>query len=1068
MYFLCLSPEGTNRAVGGPIMSTQRSYTMHYRSSTKTTSSFTNQPFKALYDGVFFSRAEAKAYAELFRAQGLSFNVEGVAGAREYLAAEVERAREVGDTMTTHVSLLPFALLSGVNGDCLAAATAAANVARVTTSAAARHRSLRHLCDSILHVLRVLAGWGDATDPILWWDDGAGGGGDADSGKDVTDDGGPSDVKKRCTSAKELFNTWLRTAHGLFWGWRRDVLLYLDADNHSDVTVVKDNVRRWIGGISSTSRMGLQLPMLRWHGQGRTVAEGKESFIDAVTSISKCLQSLSGWLHCIELSLAWDAGKVCDRVHSLHVSNLSKVDMHVQGGRGPTSRAYKNRSGLLPADRTYSAPPTALTLLQSQRAWLDHAVAAAEVSDQGAASVKGRARKSTTRRKMAADFNAAAIEDAIAKGTRYQPRPVAQDSTAGLKGVDVRLAVIDMLREDIVPEALAHELTLMKYATDNRVDESLQESISDLVTSISPTNPYPALTHALSLKSTTRVLSRVLTLDKDALLPTMRAWRNSAERGRDHDECSNIYITRKGQHDGGCLFGSKLALSSINVAATLAIFADLPPIASWLLDALGEEGIRVDHAISGPALQCGQYSHNTTPSEVRVFVSCSNVSDVEESVMSLQKFCRGVAHCAITAHKISSLLVMQLTAKTSSGGASTSDQKMAAKTFPLKDVLDASARVEDELASLDPEEIVLHALMQHAVPRGGEVLLPLSITFYLALETDETLGVGDTSAAFLLYDSVYSSAQAARNVTRCHSITSKPGLPQRHLHLVRGSLLAHVDKGEYLEAYRLLHYLSNLKVMSTVLRTPLSTDGTGSRREKGHSDVDRHVAIMDKAMTVCLAVMLKGPAGRLDHARRLLMVLQSVILIDGGGGKQEGPTVPEEGTIKAHADYSICYLLDTLAEHPLVRFEGAIESLKNRARMLLDAIQEMVEKKGVSKHTSRAPGADSMGNNACELVQSVVSLLEIIQIAVEADTHRCCPQVCSALTKLRLMEKDHQAKEAATLRDKVNVKVKSTSKRKDKPVASATHKQEATVGRTHRSSLPSSGRSGSRVSRKPS
>lgn len=200
MHYLFVSPKkGISQSVGGPIMSVQRSYTMHYRGSTRNTVSLTDQPFSSLYTGVFFSRAEAKNYGEIFRTQGMSFAIEGVAAARECLAVDVERAREVGDTMAMHTALLPLALLSGANGDGVEGVNATVDVARVTRSPAVRHRSLRHLCDSMREILKVLVGWVGGTEPVLKWeDDDPRGNGGAGFDEDDSDNDGRWNPKRHC------------------------------------------------------------------------------------------------------------------------------------------------------------------------------------------------------------------------------------------------------------------------------------------------------------------------------------------------------------------------------------------------------------------------------------------------------------------------------------------------------------------------------------------------------------------------------------------------------------------------------------------------------------------------------------------------------------------------------------------------------------------------------------------------------------------------------------------------------------------------------------------------------
>ncbi|CAN0534144.1 unnamed protein product, partial [Scytosiphon promiscuus] len=79
-------------------------------------------------------------------------------------------------------------------------------------------------------------------------------------------------------------------------------------------------------------------------------------------------------------------------------------------------------------------------------------------------------------------------------------------SAKTLEGLDVRLSVIATLRKDEFPEAIAHEITLMKYITDSRIDLSLNDSIAELLSSVLAPNPFPALTASLALASMAHVL----------------------------------------------------------------------------------------------------------------------------------------------------------------------------------------------------------------------------------------------------------------------------------------------------------------------------------------------------------------------------------------------------------------------------------------------------------------------------------------------------------------------------------------------------------------------------------
>lgn len=1004
---------------------------MHHRSSTKKIVSFTKLPFSALYSGVFFSRAEAHHYGEVFRTQGLSFAAEGVARARECMASDVERAKEVGDTLSVHACLLPLALISGVNGDSAIALRAALDAARVTRSAAARHRSLRHLCDSIRCILRVLVGWLQGTEPILKWEEDA----VVDEELDLDEngpngDGGDWNSKRRCRSAKDLLQTWLRRVNLLFWGWRRDVLLYLDADRHSDVTVMNDKVRCWIGDVSSTARMGLRLPMLRWHDHGRSIAEGRGAFLDASSSICQRLDCLSGWLHCLDLSLSWDAAKVCERVHAQHhLQSQSKNTAssaahaghwpHLMGHKTQVAQQARSNSGTL---------PTAGGLLLLQRAWLDDAAVVADVRENEAIG-KGRGKNHHRHGKAAAFATATAAEVAVAKGIRYHPAPVAPDSAKTLEGLDVRLAVIATLRKDEFPEAIAHEITLMKYITDSRIDLSLNDSIAELLSSVLAPNPFPALTASLALASMAHVLHSV---DVDAIsrLPALVTCINSkvpgersASRGLDND-----YFALRGTEGGTAIFGSKPALLGVNADFALSMFRALPPIASWVLDEPGGEGdssVSVAVGISGFAQQHGSHTYPTVPSELNVVVACVYGYDLRTGVTPAEKLSRLAVHCAVTAHKTTPLVVIGLTAATHTDG----NLLPLSYRYPLDEILAAPQEIEEEISEIELEEIVLEALMYYPVSSGGGALIPLSIRFVLTSDADVGHGGedGDPAEATLLYDCVYSTASAAKMFSTRNSALLESGSADRHVQRTRRLVLESMDRLEYLEAYRLFHHLRDLRLLVPDdvddVDTP-TTPGTntddkktwphrarnGSTQHAGHSRGD------DASVTAAIMRMLRGPAGRLCHARRLLDALRRVVSRDDL--PPETLAFLEERTVKDHAEYSINYLLDALAEQPMVRFEGAVKSVKLRARLLLDHVRKMTESEGSSNSsantTRTAAGASATREAASKLADSVVSILHILQATVEADTHRCHPQVEKALGQLREADKrEGQARDAA-------------------------------------------------------
>lgn len=1001
MLLLFVTPKGSSQTVGGPIMSVRRRYTMHCRCGTKSTVSFTKHPFDTLYAGVFFSRAEATDYGELMRTQGLSFSVEGVAGAKQCLASEVERAREIGDTLAVHTSLLPLALLSGVGDDFVTASLAAVDAARVIRSAAARHRSLGNLCDCLRHILENLVVWAQGTDPILKWEEGT----EADGEREIEDDepdSGRWNTKKRCRSARDLFQTWLRTAHLLFWGWRCDVLRYLDADLHSDVAVVKDKVRRWIEEASSTARMGLDVPVLRWHDHGRTVAEGKGAFVEAASNVGERLDSLSGWLHCLDLSLAWDAAKVCDEVHILHTRiHDTASDGGGSGDHWQKFIGYKQAG----QKRGISADtPTAVGLLAMQRSWLDGAAVAA----MGKAHSRGPHKRG---KGPGASKNAAAA----AREGCFAPAPVAPDSTKASKGVDVRLAVLETLHEDLVPEAFAHEMTLMRYATDHGIDESVNNCVRELVTNVLMPNPYPTLTDALALRSMAHLLSRTVDSAELVQSPKLALWKQGrvSERSSEQDIHKTIFVAR-GEEEGAFAFGTKAALEGIDVDAILMLFDILPPVASWVLDVSGQttEDDSVDVGICRRGEQNGPNAHHTVPSEITAVVACSFRYDVSTGTPPLARFARRVVHCAVAVHKKSPHCVVGLIAKTTSDANSATPQATEALSeskVSLRRLLSAREDVEDELTELAPNEIVLRMLVQHPISEEQEVFVPLSIRFLFTSDVARGGGCDETSVATLLYDCVYSAGFAAKTASSRHSALSESGLAERYLEHTGRLALEKVDRMEYLEAYRLLLRRRNLRLV-------LPEDESGTGPHDPTEEVDRpngdHPGSMpntrsatsadtahDKVIAEAIARMLRGPAGRLHHARQMLDVLRNVLT--GKDMEPEAMAQLEGSAVKDHAEYSIYYLLDTLAEQPLVRFEGAVESVKLRARLLCDRVRDMAV---LEESAAEAVGAEAT-REICKLAESVITLLETVQLAVEFDTHRCCPEVHLVFERLRVEEK---------------------------------------------------------------
>eukprot|EP00903_Cladosiphon_okamuranus_P012538 g11741.t1 len=1024
MTYLFVSPKGTHRTVGGPIISMQRSYTMHHRNSTKANTSSNSKPFHSLYSGVFLSGAEAKHYGDLFRTQGLSFPVQGVAGAKEYLAENVERAREIGDTLGMHAALLPLGLLSGVIEENSSVGQAAVDVSRVTKSGAARHRSLRNWCDSILFIVDLLAEWAQESRPILTWDEAS----PVDDDSEAEENDGRWNRKTRCRSSKDLLQTWLRTAHQLFWGWRRDVLRYLDEDRHSDVVAVKNKVRGWIEEISGSARMGLRLPTLRWHDHGRTIADGKAAFLEATVLARQRLRSLSAWLHCLDLSLAWDAAKVCDRVHAQHLKQLSKNEAAAPQGGWPDLLGFQRTGGGGKARGNAASLPTTAGLLQLQRCWLDDAVAEGFIHDAEANQKNGK-RRSRRRAKSSAASSAAAVEAAVANGIRYIPAPTAPDSTKALEGFDVRQAVLETLREDVVPETFAHEITLMKYAADRRIDKTLHNSINELLTSVLTPNPFPVLTDALAVSSIALILRHTVD-SQDFVAPTVL--QLVGKKGEE----SQVFVAR-GTQKGDHVYGSKPALTDVDVEAALSIFSALPPVAGWLLDELRDSFVDVDVGIFGCPEQHGPYVHHSVPSSLTVLLACEFNFELDSGTTAMEQFTRCAVHCATLAHKKSALLVIGLSGRTSfedSNPTPPVDGPAGQELFLLQQVLSEPEEVEDGLTYLDPQVIVLEALMPFPTPTEEEALVPVSIRFHLFSETGDDGGCCEALAAPMFYNCVFSTALAAENVAARHAaLTEDFDLPGSHAERTRRRVLESLDGGDYLEVYRLLRYLcclqSAVPAVESVPATPDSEEArsnheeyeapANSRRRAWRVPVSTAAAAAGSesssvaGVTAALKRMLKGPAGRLDHARRLLSVLRKMMVTGKESLAQEALPLLDGESIREHAGYCVSYLLDAFAEQPLVRFEGAIQSIKLRARLLLDRVAEMTSTEGRSEAAARPVDSDATRESASELVGAVISMLEIVQLAVESDTHRCCPEIDVVLDRFRKSENFARRKSAS-------------------------------------------------------
>lgn len=1013
MQYLFMTPPGTSPTVGGPVLLMQRHYSMYYRTGVKKVMSFTTKPFGSLASGVFFSRSHAVGYAELQRAGGASFANEGVLAAMETLARDVEKAREIGDTMAVHASLLPLALVSGVNGDALWAVRAAVDVARVTKSAAARHRSLRHLCDSVREILRQLISWVRSTDTMLKWESDDEDDDEVDTFNEVESQTALDQTKFRndhSRSAMDLFKKWLEAAHRLFWGWRREVVMYLDADDYSDVMVVKDKVRVWITEISHPDTMGLRLPTLRWHGNRRAIADGKEVFLESATATEHRLSSLSGWLHCLDLSLAWDAARICDRVHRLHLDEAGIGD----AGREANPRSQMKDSkpnGRVPPSlvgKGSFALPTSTCLLRLQRVWLDDIAALAVDDDNTVVKHKnGRRGEEKTRKTKAAP----------AEGVRYEPAPVTPDSKAAPQGLDVRLAILQTLREDLAPEALAHEMTLIRYATENRIDESLHAAITSLVTSILSRNPFPSLTNALAPISTKQLLWREADPDVTIRPPSPKAWLKKNDRVADVDGRSQVCIAMGTRQIRRGVFGLRPALVGINVDEMLTLFDMLPPVQLWAQDAAerwengggGELSIAVmgiDRSVPLP----GPYTHHSVPSEVAVVVLCAFDYDVNTDNTAEKAFAHLVVHCTMEAQKTSSsLVVLNLGFKSSTNGNDGAEfEKDVDRVFSPREILDEHEHTKREVAQSSPNEIVMRALIKHSIPdeRGGRrsLWVPFTLRFVLLAEGEEGSERGENAEAHVLYDCVYLTEHAAEGVATQLSGLVEPELHQRHIQRLGLMAVQHAGEMDYLEAYRSLlrlrrirHFIcENSDEKSVLTRSSVVVSDEVEPRDNESENGSK----LDVHVDAGIARMLRGPVGRLHHAQCMLNVLERVL--SGAEIPSEALSELREGkTLRQHAAYTIQYLLDCLAERSPVRLEGAVESVKLRARLLLDEVTKISRGKAVEKQ-QESNGGTCRRQHACRLCRDVLSLLEIVHAAVQADFHLCCPEIEHVLDEFRI------------------------------------------------------------------
>lgn len=1013
MEYLFLTPTGTaHTTVAPPVVALKRFYSMHHRRGMKDVMSFASQPCRQLTAGVFFGQAQAAGVADLLRASGKSFTKEGIVSGMEALALDVEKAREIGDAMAVHTALLPLALASGVNGDPTLAVRAVVDVARVTRSAAARHRSLRQVCDSIREIMGQLIDWVCSTETIVKWendeeDDDVN---DVDNNANTLRDDGPraedsqARRKGRSSSAMDLFNNWLAAVHRLFWRWRRDVLMYLDVDDHSDVMLVKDRVRAWVAEISRPETMGLRLHTLRWHRNQRLIADGREEFLISGRATEKRLRSLSAWLQCLELSLAWDAAKICDRVHRLHLAGINTGDATKTTGPASGLKRPERKSNLPPSLGQNGAftLPTSTTLLQLQRAYLE--TMKFSVTDANGTRVDA---KSSKRRKEKPRKASDAGRVASTKGgTPHRLAPVTPDSAAA-EALDVRLAILQTIREGLVPEALVHETALLRYATENRIDESLHTAIASLITSTLKPNPFPMLTSALAPMSLKQLLWRQVDSEVAVRPISSKPWVKKQERTVEVDRRVPVFVAVSDHQKTG-VFGSSTALAGIGVDEVLSLFSMLPLMQQWVRNIIRSWGDEdggfssVNIGIDGSGQLPGPCAHHRVASEIAVMIMCTFDYHEETAVTPEEKFAHLAVHFTLEAHKSSPLVVLDLGFR-SAPEANIELEEEYDGCFLPNEILDERRQIETELARAAPDEIILRTLVKRPISGDGDrsVWTPLSLHFVILVEGEEGNDCDENAAAKLLYDSVFPTGVAAENVAVQFSALVRRGLRRHHMENLRFLATQRADKMDYLGAYRSVRRLRHMQQPSESDNEGYDEPKSQTSLELGPDEADSeetphgprdHGSKSDVAVNAAITRMLKGPAGRLQHARRTLNVLETVL---------SPTTLPPEAlvqlreakTVRDHAEYAVRYLLDTFAEVPAVRFEGAVESIKRRARLLLDRVMEVTGGETVGKNEGRL-------HEACRLAQDVSSLLEIVQVAIQTDFHRCCPEMETVLNRI--------------------------------------------------------------------
>ncbi|CAM9198017.1 unnamed protein product, partial [Choristocarpus tenellus] len=977
MEYILVSPQGFSQDLGGALLRVKRRFVLHYRGAHRARS-FTRYPFDQLATGIFFSRSEAEGYGEFCRQQGLSFASDGIPHAQKMLARTVEQAKARGDTLDTHMALLPLALLASVQEHKKRSDStphkALVDVARVTRGAGVRHRSLRNTCELIRIVLGKLVKWVNGEElpllrtpaPVL------------DLGPTLNEEESRRDRNQqgeghKCT--EQIFQVWLRKLHLAFWAWRKDVLLYLESDHHSDVMVLKKKVNLVLSVITNIEAKALKLPLPHWHKCGNTISQGigqgRDGFNIAARSLDKRLGWLSAWLHCVDLSLSWDIGKVCARVHAIHkAQNPGGFTHHnplkVVPGLGMASRHQP---------LTVLQVPTTQSLLGLQQEWLEEAAE----NQLGTAAVDHTTK---TRPGRLLDRWRGKGKATSHRTTHRAQTGSNKFGTSTSRGVSIKAAVLKTLREDATREVIAIESTLLQYVTDNRLDQCLHEVLAGVVTSALIPNPFPIITHSLAQWAMRQLLFRgfdspLAWVPREACTYSVIAPLHNLA----HDVLTLPCGVEKGSSSRGAVFGSRSALRIVDPNVALSLLASLPNIVTLAKEKIQLRDddscilVEVGTGICGVSQMLGAYTPHTTPSELEVVVPCFYEVNRQGGLEVYQYFSQFCVHFATAANNHTDLVVIGMATKKIPVGewyafsCNISVTEGTEDRFPLKQLLEGKDDILRSLSRLAPQQLVLHALSSFrytdAEPQGGaKPLVPLLLRLVLVQEgagrSTQSQNIEGTAAMSreLFFEPVYGTGEAARRVATYLAGLNELNAAKLHAETLQASVRDAVGRLDYLEGYRRLLRLQNMRLGEVKGARhvadqgqndiePIEEQGQKKYPEQRVKEVDRknweeeqEGGKRDRGSKI--ACMLRGPAEQLDHMCCALQVLQVVL-----GACSGGPGLPfgleSQLGIKAisyHTTYTVSNLLETLAEQPPARFEGAVNSLKIRAQSLIDKIQE--------------------------------------------------------------------------------------------------------------------------------